>query len=187
MRSWLVIGNFTAQVFHEQSGWAIRAIACGLLTLGSAAWAPTTPVTSVNSQIQAPASARPVVVQSPPAHAAAGPLVAIRGATAGTKQRIDTYIALNPDCSPEESSVAAAIIKSPPAHGTFVTERGEDFPNFPRENQRFPCNLKRSPAVLAYYTAAPGYNGTDTVLVDVIFPRGETRVIEYRITVLDGH
>ena len=59
----------------------------------------------------------------------------------------------------------------------------EDYTAYRADDQRYPCNLKRSPVSVAYYEPAEGYAGEDTAIVDVIFPSGGKRSTTFKIVV----
>jgi hypothetical protein len=74
-------------------------------------------------------------------------------------------------------------VQAAPTHGTLVSEAGDYFTTYPKENQRYACNVKKSTGALVYYTSAPGYTGVDSALINVVFPDGGTRTIRYSIAV----
>src|SRR6516162_5660831 len=57
-----------------------------------------------------------------------------RFVAAGTKQRIDFYAALNPDCS-AVGDINVRVTKQPD-HGTVETTGSTDYVHFPKENIR---------------------------------------------------
>jgi hypothetical protein len=86
----------------------------------------------------------------------------------GERQRIDFISVLNPDCS-SAGYVTVRVIELP-AHGELTTEKGIDYPTYPKNNQRYQCNLKKVPVVNVYYRSIPGYVGADTVTFETISP-----------------
>ena len=86
----------------------------------------------------------------------------------GERQRIDFISVLNPDCS--SAGYVTVRVIAPPAHGELTTEKGIDYPTYPKDNQRYQCNLKRVPLVNVYYRSIPGYVGVDTVTIEWISP-----------------
>jgi hypothetical protein len=157
----------------------VGAMGVSLIASGCA---PAPQVTIVNSQTSA---TQAVGLAGQPARVGVanpnGNLTLARAAVSGTKQKIDSYFALNGDCS--SAGFPVAIVKTAPTHGTFVTAQGQEIPNFPKDAPRGNCDTKASPAVIAYYTSAAGFTGSDTVIVSVIWPGGGARLIEYRMTV----
>jgi hypothetical protein len=106
---------------------------------------------------------------------------AARTVPSGERQRIGFFAYLNPDCSfPGYMTVR---IIAPPAHGEVTTERGVDYTNYPKENQRYQCNLRQSPVSNVYYKSNPGYLGTDHALIEGASPLGTTTTRFYQITV----
>jgi hypothetical protein len=86
----------------------------------------------------------------------------------GERQRIDFISVLNPDCS--SAGYVTVRVIAPPAHGELTTEKGIDYPTYPKNNQRYQCNLKKVPLVNIYYRSIPGYVGVDTVTIEWISP-----------------
>jgi len=86
----------------------------------------------------------------------------------GERQRIDFISVLNPDCS--SAGYVTVRVITPPAHGELTIEKGIDYPSYPKDNQRYQCNLKKVPLVNAYYRSIPGYLGVDTVTIEWISP-----------------
>jgi hypothetical protein len=71
----------------------------------------------------------------------------------------------------------------PPQHGILTIENGQGATNFPKDNQRFACNNQKSDGVFVFYQPAPGYTGTDSITVYVIFPFGTASTRHYSIEV----
>ena len=86
----------------------------------------------------------------------------------GDRQRINFISVLNPDCS--SAGYVTVRIITPPAHGELTIEKGIDYPSYPKDNQRYQCNLKKVPLVNVYYRSIPGYVGVDTVTIQWISP-----------------
>jgi hypothetical protein len=106
----------------------------------------------------------------------------VRTIVSGERQRIDFYVALNPDCTPQ--GYVTVRIVTPPVHGELTTERGVDYPNYPKANQRYQCNLTKSPLINVYYKSNPGYVGADTATIEWDSPMiAVTRTTTYTITV----
>jgi hypothetical protein len=120
---------------------------------------------------------------APAAAPAAGPrsFSESRGVVTGTKQKIGFMYSINPDCS----SIGYATIRvvTPPLHGATTFEQGSDFTTFAKDNQRYECNLKKSPGVLIYYQSEPGFVGKDTVVLNVLLASGNLQIYTYNITV----
>jgi hypothetical protein len=84
------------------------------------------------------------------------------------RQRIDFISVLNPDCT--TAGYVTVRIITLPSHGELTTERGADYPVYPKDNQRYQCNLKKIPLINVYYKSNPGYVGTDTATIDLESP-----------------
>ena len=92
----------------------------------------------------------------------------IRTIASGERQRIDYFYFLNPDCT--SAGYATIRIITPAAHGELTTEGGVDYPNFQKENQRYQCNLRKSPVINVSYRSNPGYLGPDSASIKVSYP-----------------
>jgi hypothetical protein len=99
----------------------------------------------------------------------------------GGTQALDLFGALNPDCSVE--GYPSLHILQPPSNGRLTIERGEAHTSFPGDDIRAKCNTLSTPTVVLSYTPKPGYTGSDAATVEVLFPMGSVRTLEYRITV----
>jgi len=101
----------------------------------------------------------------------------------GERQRIDFISVLNPDCS--SAGYVTVRVIAPPAHGELTIEKGIDYPTYPKDNQRYQCNLKKVPLVNVYYRSISGYLGVDTVTIEWISPiipvaKNQTFTIAFR-------
>jgi transglutaminase-like putative cysteine protease len=128
-----------------------------------------------------PARPDPVVGQNPPPvppppsaqNAPPAPpstLELSRAAAAGQKVRLEFLYSLDPDCS----SVGATVVRilEPPHHGRLMIENGQGFSNFAKDNQRYDCNARKSDGTYVFYQAEDGYEGKDSITLDIIFPSG---------------
>jgi len=165
---------------HRMSGGkqAIRAAGIVMLVLSLGACAP----------LVAPSATAPAAPATPPAASApaavaasSAPQPAVRTVASGERQRIGFFYTLNPDCTSGGYTTVRVI--TPPAHGELTTERGVDYTNYPKEDQRYQCNLKKSPVTDVYYKSNSGYLGTDSTLIEVASPTGITITRIYTITV----
>src|SRR5262249_18581305 len=86
------------------------------------------------------------------------------------KIEIDFIYAINADCS----SVGLPIVRvlEQPRNGNVAVENGTGFSNFAADNQRYECNKRKSEGVSVVYDPRPGFTGTDSIELDIIFPRG---------------
>jgi hypothetical protein len=101
-----------------------------------------------------------------PDHPSSAPLV--RTIVSGERQRIDFFAILHADCT--TAGYATVRIITPPVHGELTTERAVDYTYYPKENQRYQCNLQKSPLTNVYYKSSPGYVGSDTATIEVDSP-----------------
>jgi hypothetical protein len=121
--------------------------------------------------------------QSPAASAPkpAQPVELARVVAADQKLRLDFLYSINPDCSSIGFSTVRII--EPPKNGRLTVENGAGFTNFPQGNPRFDCNKRRSDGVVLQYEPNPGFSGTDSLTVDVVFPSGSSSQRHYAIAV----
>src|SRR3984893_8348601 len=106
----------------------------------------------------------------------------VRTVASGGRQTIHFLARLDADC-PIAGYVTVRIITSA-VHGELTTERGVNYTYYPKENQRYQCNLQKSPLTNVYYKSSPGYVGSDTATIEVDSPiLAIVRPTTYRITV----
>jgi|SRR5579862_1386847 len=117
------------------------------------------------------------VASQPPAKPTASNESRRRGALSGHDQPVDYFYSLYPDCSSMGYPTIAII--TPPQNGSITTTDGEANPVYAKDNQRSGCNMKRAPVTFVHYASKPGYRGGDSATVEVLFPHGSFRTIEY--------
>jgi len=106
----------------------------------------------------------------------------MRTIVSGERQRLDFFSWLHPDCT--TSGYGTVRIITPPVHGELTMERGVDYTNFPKENQRYQCNLRASPGINVYYKSSPGYVGAEIATIEWESPiTAIAGTITYTITV----
>ncbi len=105
----------------------------------------------------------------------------IRGATSGKDGSLDYFLSISPDCA--SNGYPQMRIVTPPAHGELRATPGEGYSNFPKDNVRFACNAKKIPVTYIYYRPQPGFAGTDTATIEILFPLGRLNTVDYAITV----
>lgn len=106
--------------------------------------------------------------------------IAARGADSGQKQKVWSYIDINPDCSSNDYKLK---ILTAPSHGKVTIEDSEDFPNYLKENLRSACNVKRVPSRTVYYTSEPEFTGADGFTIEVLSSVGIIRDDRFAMTV----
>jgi hypothetical protein len=104
-----------------------------------------------------------------------------RGVLSGRAQKLDFMYSVNPDCS--TAGYPTVHVIKPPAHGMAMVEQGDDYTSFDKNNQRYECNLHRSPGTLVRYRSDAGFSGEDAVAIETIFPSGNVKSTRYDITV----
>lgn len=108
-------------------------------------------------------------------------VTARRVALTGVSTKLEFLTALHPDCSFIDYPTTRTLVS--PSHGKLTMEPGTDFTNYAMNNQRFDCNKEKSPGTLVSYQSDPGYVGSDTAKLDVIYPDASLRTITFRLTV----
>jgi hypothetical protein len=134
--------------------------------------------------IAAAPPAKPVAVPLNPGAPAQTPPQTIeltRVVAAGQKLLLTFLATINPDCSSIGQSTVR--ITEPPEHGKLTIENGQGFTSFPKDNQRYDCNTRKSDGVLVFYEPGSGYTGTDSITVYIIFPTGTTSTRHYSMEV----
>jgi len=108
-------------------------------------------------------------VQVPPA-ASTGRLANDLSVTvaSGERRRVDFISALHPDCT--SAGYVTFHVITAPTHGWITTEQGVDYPAYPKDNQRYACNVRRVPLLNIYYQSYPGYRGDDMATIEWISP-----------------
>jgi Domain of Unknown Function with PDB structure (DUF3857)/Transglutaminase-like superfamily len=130
----------------------------------------------------AAAALPPPMAQNPAAAPELSPPLELAKAVAvGQKLRVEFLYAIEPDCS--SMGVTSVRILEPPQHGKLTVKNGQGFTSFAKENQRYGCNMQKSPGTFVYYEPAPGFAGKDSMTLDIIFPTGQSSKQRYAIDV----
>jgi hypothetical protein len=119
-----------------------------------------------------PAVQRPVVVTTP---------TVTKGAESGKKQILGSASSIIPDCTSDGYPIVTVVKK--PSNGQFDAEKTEAFPSFPKDNVRYSCNSQKVPAVGFYYTSTPGFTGTDSLSLNILYPDGSLKNFSFTILV----
>ena len=98
----------------------------------------------------------------------------------GEKRRIGFRTSLFPDCT----SRGAVIVRltGMPKSGTVTFGEIEDFPNMTDEDYK-KCNTQKVPGTAVIYDPNPDFTGTDTFSGTEIYPNGQARKIEVKVSV----
>jgi hypothetical protein len=110
------------------------------------------------------------------------PSTVARGVDSGTRQTIDDYYSVEPDCG--NPGYPEIKILHMPAHGIVATENGATYPNFPKDNVRYECNKKKVASSEVFYTSNPGYHGRDSFTLQVRFVNSNLRLVTYDVDVM---
>jgi hypothetical protein len=102
-------------------------------------------------------------------------------ALSGKPLKLNFSNATNPDCT----SIGETVVRltQAPQHGKITISKASDFPTFPKGNARRDCNKKRVTGTQTIYVPEPGYTGTDSAAIEIIFPTGATARRSYSIDV----
>ena len=97
-----------------------------------------------------PASLHPPAAQNVPnAAALSQPVELSRVVASGQKLRLEFLYAIQPDCSSTGQTIVRIVEE--PQRGTLTVEYGQGFTNFPKGNQRYECNMRKSDGTLVFY------------------------------------
>lgn len=100
---------------------------------------------------------------------------------AGAVRKIDQFITVNEDCTPEQGGMAR--IAAQPAHGKVTIKKGFGYPSYPTGNPRSSCNKTQVSDDEIWYEPANGYIRSDSVSISYITPRGSELYKDYLVTV----
>ena len=104
-----------------------------------------------------------------------------RVAVRDQRLRVATLFDLNPDCS--VIGIPTVRIVESSKNGNVTFEKGSGFPNYPADNLRSKCNGSAADGQVIFYMPEPGYVGSDSVTVEIIYPDGAARTRRYAIEV----
>ena len=109
------------------------------------------------------------------------PTIILRGVDSGTRQVVDDYYSVEPDCSnpgyPEIKMVHS------PGHGTVVVDDSEAYPNFSKDNVRYDCNKKKVATTRVSYESVAGFHGKDSFTIRVRYTNSNLRLVTYNVDV----
>ena len=144
---------------------------------------PPNPAVAQNQPpAQSPAPQNPPPAQSPTVAPNPGQSLELTRAVAtGQKLRLEFFYVIQPDCS--SVGLTTVRILEKPQHGTLTVENGQGFTNFPKENQRYECNMRKSDGTLVFYEPEAEFTGKDSITLDVIFPLGQSSKRHYSVEV----
>ena len=104
-----------------------------------------------------------------------------RVAFSGKKQRIEFFASVHADCT--SSGIPVVKLTEAPAHGAVSFVEENDYPNYPKDNQRYDCNERKVPGTTAYYTSVAAFSGSDKFEMKVVYPQGNAHEITVAVTV----
>ncbi|WP_148293656.1 hypothetical protein [Azospirillum sp. B4] len=109
---------------------------------------------------------------------------ATRTVPSGQDRQLAYFVSLHEDCTVMPGLDVRVL--NPPGHGTAVVREGKDYPSYAAGNPHAACNKAAAPSQQLWYQPAPGFTGTDILLVQVFWPMGKAQTQTYTITVKDG-
>ena len=101
--------------------------------------------------------------------------------TAGTAVKVLVSQNLNPDCS--HVGYSQITISVPPENGSVSIIHETGYSNFLQYNQRYACNLKKTPNTVVRYRSNPGFSGRDMFEIRVIDTFGLVSIRRFTIMV----
>lgn len=104
-----------------------------------------------------------------------------KAVAAGSTTLLNTATSLNPDCS--LVALPTARVTQEPVHGTVRFVREDIFPTYRPNDPHAGCNKVKAPSLVAEYTPAPGFIGTDFAILEYIFKDGRDVQLKFAITV----
>ncbi|MBB6251347.1 hypothetical protein FHS74_001892 [Nitrospirillum iridis] len=160
------------------TGRLMAAAAAVALVAGCMQRVDVTPVTLNANGGTAAGVARPAGMPMPE-H-----LSVARTVPADLDRKLGFFVSLHEDCT-VVPGLDIRILTSP-THGTARLQGEKDYPSFPAGNPRASCNKATAPGQQLWYQPAPGFIGTDVVLLQIYWPTGPAQTLTYTITVQGG-
>ena len=96
-------------------------------------------------------------------------------------QKLGHYSSINRDCTSRGQTVVRIV--EAPKHGKVTFQQAKDFPHFAESNVYSSCNTQRVLGTTIMYSPDAGYAGTDSVVLQAIFPNGKEVSNRYNLTV----
>jgi hypothetical protein len=117
-----------------------------------------------------------------PGDAALKPHIIVRGVDNSTRQVVDNYYSVDPDCS--NLGYPEIKVLRMPGHGTVAVENGEAYPSFSKDNVRYDCNKKKVATSQVIYESIAGFHGKDSFTVRVRYATSNLQLVTYNIDVI---
>jgi hypothetical protein len=96
------------------------------------------------------------------------------------KLRVDFLYYVWTDCS---STPVQSAITERPQHGAITMKDGQEFPDFPKDDQRAACNTRKANGKFVFYEPDADYHGTDSFTIRVLSASGHPLRRHYSIDV----
>jgi hypothetical protein len=110
------------------------------------------------------------------------PSIIVRGVDSGTRQVIDNYYSVEPDCS--NPGYPEIKVLRMPGHGTAAVDNGEAYPSYAKDNVRYDCNKKKVATSQVSYESVAGFHGKDSFTIQVRYANSTLRLITYNVDVI---
>lgn len=91
------------------------------------------------------------------------------------------HYSLFPDCR-SRGRVAMNLV-SPPGNGEIFVASLKDHPSYPAGSAETACNRQRVQGTEVYYKSAPGFTGTDSYVIERVFPGGNAQLFKITVSV----
>ena len=104
-----------------------------------------------------------------------------RVVVAGGTLELGFFSSVDPDCSTH--GYATVRVNNQPQHGAIATKKGRGVLFALPNHLLHDCNARKADGVHAYYRPEAGFTGSDNFTIDVIYPAGIERIIDYQVTV----
>jgi hypothetical protein len=110
------------------------------------------------------------------------PTIIVRGVDSSTRQVVDNYYSVEPDCG--NPGYPEIKVLRMPGHGSVAVDNGEAYPSFAKDNVRYDCNKKKVATSQVSYESVAGFHGKDSFTIQVRYANSNLRLITYNIDVI---
>jgi|HubBroStandDraft_1064217.scaffolds.fasta_scaffold00992_15 hypothetical protein len=100
----------------------------------------------------------------------------------GEKDVVSFYYSVEPNC--EINGYPVAAVSKAPNHGSLSDEKGEDYPDFGKDNLRYGCNRTLVQGIHISYQSEPNFHGKDSFVIEERFPDSSHLTFSYTVEVL---
>ena len=104
-----------------------------------------------------------------------------RVVVAGGRLELGGFSTINPDCTAH--GYPDIRVTNAPQHGAVASRKGQVIEFFSPNHPLHDCSRRRVSGVYVDYRPERGFTGTDYFTVDIIFPNGMERAVDYEVIV----